>query len=275
MATYTYELNPGYSEIKNLASFGFLSRDNVNQLAKENIPAYSTITNVKLEIDCRQGFRVNGGGLYIGPFREGDTVGPYTYQLCFIISNASAIPYETKRFSTNDSDRTTSKSTYESNSSYDFIDDLTTIFQSGTADAGCLKAGWENFQGFVFLLSFVTARRIECSRLAITWTYTPPTYYTITVNAGTGGTVSGGGSYRAGTTATITATPSSGYSFVSWNDGNTSATRTVTVNSNVTYTATFKLNKINKIYVGNKQPKVYIGNTEAKAVYVGNTKIYG
>lgn len=67
-------------------------------------------------------------------------------------------------------------------------------------------------------------------------------YYTITVNSNntSWGTVSGGGSYPAGATATLKATPRSGYSFERWNDGNTSATRTITVTGNATYTATFK-----------------------------------
>lgn len=64
--------------------------------------------------------------------------------------------------------------------------------------------------------------------------------YTLTVTAGTGGTVSGGGTYAHGDTATIKATPNTGYKFVKWNDGNTSATRTVTVTGAATYTATFE-----------------------------------
>ena len=64
--------------------------------------------------------------------------------------------------------------------------------------------------------------------------------YTITVTAGTGGTVSGGGSYTYGSTATLKATPNTGYKFVKWSDGNTSATRTVTVTGTATYTATFE-----------------------------------
>lgn len=69
-------------------------------------------------------------------------------------------------------------------------------------------------------------------------------YYNISVNSNntSWGTVSGGGSYPAGATATLKATPKSGYSFERWNDGNTNATRTVTVNGNATYTATFKSN---------------------------------
>ena len=64
--------------------------------------------------------------------------------------------------------------------------------------------------------------------------------YTLTVTAGTGGTASGGGSYNYGTTVTLKATPSAGYHFVKWSDGNTNASRTVTVTGNATYTATFE-----------------------------------
>lgn len=64
--------------------------------------------------------------------------------------------------------------------------------------------------------------------------------YTLTVTAGTGGTVSGGGTYNYGATVTLKATPSAGYHFVKWSDGNTNASRTVTVTGNATYTATFE-----------------------------------
>ena len=68
-----------------------------------------------------------------------------------------------------------------------------------------------------------------------------PTYYTITATSAnpTMGTVSGGGSYAAGATATLTATPNTGYHFVQWQDGNTQNPRTITVTGNATYTATF------------------------------------
>ena len=46
--------------------------------------------------------------------------------------------------------------------------------------------------------------------------------YTLTVNAGAGGSVSStGGTYDDGTQVTITVTPNSGYSFSSWSDGST------------------------------------------------------
>lgn len=75
----------------------------------------------------------------------------------------------------------------------------------------------------------------------ITASYTIPTYtLTVTSNNTTYGTVTGGNTYENGATATLTATANKGYKFVKWNDGSTSATRTVTVSANATYTATFE-----------------------------------
>ena len=71
---------------------------------------------------------------------------------------------------------------------------------------------------------------------------TPVTKYTITtaVNNDKMGSATGGGQYSSGATATLVATAAAGYHFVQWQDGNTSATRTVTVAANMTYTATFE-----------------------------------
>jgi hypothetical protein len=74
---------------------------------------------------------------------------------------------------------------------------------------------------------------------------TPPatvqkTKYTVSIIAATGGAVTtAGGSYDQGQTVSVTATPSNGYVFSSWSDGNTNATRTITVSSNTNLTANF------------------------------------
>ena len=72
-----------------------------------------------------------------------------------------------------------------------------------------------------------------------------PNQYTITVRAGNGnyGTVIGGGTYDYGTQLTITATAKTGYHFENWYDGNTDASRTITVTENKTYTAIFAPNQ--------------------------------
>ena len=67
-------------------------------------------------------------------------------------------------------------------------------------------------------------------------------YYTLTVlsSNNTMGYATGGGQFLSGTTTTISAIPNSGYHFTQWNDGNTNATRSVTVTNNATYTAYFE-----------------------------------
>ena len=68
-----------------------------------------------------------------------------------------------------------------------------------------------------------------------------PSKYTLTVvsNDESMGTVEGSGEYDNGETVNLLAEPKSGYKFVSWNDGNTSASRFVQVTESKTYTATF------------------------------------
>ena len=68
-----------------------------------------------------------------------------------------------------------------------------------------------------------------------------PNQYTITTYA-QHGSVNGGGTYDYGTTATLSATANEHYHFTRWTDGNTDNPRTVSVESDATYTAEFKPN---------------------------------
>ena len=74
---------------------------------------------------------------------------------------------------------------------------------------------------------------------------TPPTQivkqYALTASAGDGGSVSGGGTFASGTQVSLTATPSSGYSFSGWSNGSTTNPLTITLNSNTTITANFEV----------------------------------
>lgn len=67
------------------------------------------------------------------------------------------------------------------------------------------------------------------------------TNYTITVSANDDamGTVTGGGEYADGATATIEAVANDGYMFVQWNDGNKDNPRTITVTADAEYIAEF------------------------------------
>ena len=62
----------------------------------------------------------------------------------------------------------------------------------------------------------------------------------LSVNDNSFGTVKGEGEYENGSTATLTATPTSGYKFMQWNDDNTENPRKITVTSDMAYTAIFK-----------------------------------
>lgn len=66
-------------------------------------------------------------------------------------------------------------------------------------------------------------------------------YYTVTlqVSPAGSGTVSGGGTYSAGTKRTVTAKANSGYAFSRWDDGNTEINRVVTWDKDKTLTALF------------------------------------
>lgn len=101
-------------------------------------------------------------------------------------------------------------------------------------------AGWFNTSASSGGTQLTTSTKVTSNK---TWyaRWTASTrQYKLTVTAGTGGTVSGGGTYNYNASATLKATANSGYHFVKWSDGNTSATRTVTVTKDATYTATFE-----------------------------------
>ena len=79
------------------------------------------------------------------------------------------------------------------------------------------------------------------------------TKYTLTVSAGEGGSVSTeGGTYDEGTSVTIAATPNDGYVFTGWSDGSTNSEISLTLNSNISFSASFERN----IQGGYDQPAV-------------------
>ncbi|MVB10440.1 hypothetical protein CAFE_11290 [Caprobacter fermentans] len=63
--------------------------------------------------------------------------------------------------------------------------------------------------------------------------------FTVTVNFGTGGTATGGGTYPYGTVITLTAAPNTGYQFSNWSDGALENPRSYTVTQNATLMAEF------------------------------------
>ena len=64
--------------------------------------------------------------------------------------------------------------------------------------------------------------------------------YILTLTAGEGGAVTGGGEYEEGTEVTITAIPEEGYEFTSWSDGSTEESITFTLSENKSIEAYFE-----------------------------------
>ncbi len=109
-----------------------------------------------------------------------------------------------------------------------------------TANSGYIFQGWSDG-------NTDTPRHIVVTNNA---TYTAvfghsgTTYYnvTATVSPNGAGSVTGTGPFPAGSTTTLTANANTGYTFNHWQDGNTQNPRTVTVNSNLSFTAYFTQN---------------------------------
>lgn len=82
----------------------------------------------------------------------------------------------------------------------------------------------------------------DISLLAIFEPVSSSTTYTVSVSSANSsmGTVSGGGTYEEGQTATVTATPKSGYKFTRWSNGSTANPYSFTVTSDVSLTAYFE-----------------------------------
>lgn len=161
------------------------------------------------------------------------------------------------------------------------IIDLKNYMSSNSANAGTISYSGatsiqSRFQSSLLSRTYKTYYKIICD-------YTAPKFV-VELTAGAGGTVTGQGTYNFGTTFTIKAIPNSGYKFVKWSDGNTSETRTFTVNNSLitahethkTYTAEFEPDKINNILIDTVKPKkILIDNQEVKAIFVDTTKVYG
>lgn len=102
-----------------------------------------------------------------------------------------------------------------------------------------------------------------------------PDQYTITVQSAnpTMGTVSGGGTYNTGTNVTISATANSGYHFTQWNDGNTNATRTITVTGNATYIASFEADAPAQYTITVQSANPTMGSVSGGGTYNAGTSV--
>ena len=157
-----------------------------------------------------------------------------------------------------------------------YDEDGTTVLQSGNVEYGKepeyssetpTKASTAEYDyTFAGWTPAITAVTGEATYKA-TYTATKRSY-TITVQVANGcedmGEVSGGGTFEYGTTVPLSATAKSGYQFVKWEeDGETSATREITVTDNAIYTAQFEIfYPVSNITLDKTELSLSIGDSE-------------
>ena len=117
---------------------------------------------------------------------------------------------------------------------------------AGSTYAGNPDGSWVSLDGSTWaqIYTYGTFYYTWMVRPVLSSGSTPQTYTITAVSANTSmGEVIGGGSYPAGTTVQLTANAAPNHHFVSWNDGNTSNPRYITVTGNATYIANFAVDQ--------------------------------
>lgn len=120
-------------------------------------------------------------------------------------------------------------------------EDAQEVTLSATSDAGWSFLHWSDIEG-IYLdnpLSFIAEGNRSLEAIFVE-DIPPVEEYTVTLIAGTGGTVSGSGVYEDGEQATVTAIPDSGWHFVRWSNDVTDNPYEFTVTGDVTLQAIFK-----------------------------------
>lgn len=89
------------------------------------------------------------------------------------------------------------------------------------------------------VFKFLGIAFVACSMLVACGEDTETFTIKVKANPSDAGTVTGGGKYENGATATLEATANAGYTFVEWEDGSKNNPRLVTVTADAEYTANF------------------------------------
>ena len=121
---------------------------------------------------------------------------------------------------------------------------------TATPNSGYMFANWTENGTVVSTAASYTFTLTANRNLVANFTVNPVNY-TIALSASpsAGGTVSGGGTFTAGTPRTVTATANSGYTFANWTENgtvvSTAASYTFTLNGNRNLVANFTVNPVN------------------------------
>ena len=217
MSTYDYVIKSGCSTTTS-KHYHSEALSNINTALNNNIPSYAVLHSAKvyLKMDHDSVFGTLG-------------VADVNVWFCNNGDDNSGINLISDTTSVNSKEFTADISSYISSRQYPF-------------------AISSSYPRIAVFYDSTTRRTYNCNMFKISFVYGIPSYI-IQLKATEGGTASCNIDTRDyiqhGTQAVITATPNTGYKFVKWlEDGNTSASRTVTVTGNATYTATFEKIKV-------------------------------
>lgn len=267
MGAYSYESSVYSVKETGTNHYVYIPLKEALQGASAAIPPYADITSVLLQIYAdtstasnTAGFKAsltnsNGGTTYLSNFASGSVGGNGSS-----ITNYTTISYE-----------------------------ATSWFNDKNANSGDINGYGGNdtyLQCYFNLLVLIKHTFAAKYTIAFGWN-DPYTSISVTSNIGDDCVSPNYKTVYYGNSCTITAKEVEGYKFVKWSDGNTNASRTITVDdaflathkahhTSLAYEAIYEVDKTNKIYIGTSQPKaIYVGTQEVKAVYVGTTKVYG
>ncbi len=246
----------GVTSVSTSASYTFTITANRTLVANFN-PITYTITTSSSPTD---GGTTNGGGTYNYGASATVTATPATgYQFVNWTQAGSAVsinasytfPVSTNRtlvanfslisYSVTTSSNPTAGGTTSGGGTYNFG---TSVTLSATPSAGYAFVNWTE-GGTPVSTSASYNFNISASRTLVA-NFSLNTFTVVTSsNPTAGGSTSGGGTYNYGASATVTATPATGYQFVNWVEGgtavSTSANYTFTVSANRTLVANFSL----------------------------------
>ena len=215
------------SESGSASLYRVISVANLNNHASEHIAPYSIVTKVIAYSDVYQKIALGSTKTDFEMFFSSGEEGYYLDSVKHVYNKKEVIPKD----------------------SWTYIEqDITSCFTTSGATPG--RVNVDGAVTFSFHQYCGVIRTLKMRDTYIRWYWTSPTFV-LSLSSSSGGTVSGGGTYEVDSTATIKATPNTGYKFVKWNDGNTNAERQITITSseisaNVTnrsYTAYFEIDK--------------------------------
>jgi hypothetical protein len=207
---------------------------------------FSALGTVTVLANPTNGGRVTGGGFYVGSnatvtavasnswlfinWNGSVTNNPWVFPVlpgsCICTANFARLSAVTVLASTTNGGLVTGSGTYLSYSN---------VSLTATAASNWIFSRWND--GNTNASRSITA---PMTNITYTATFIPPMAVTVRANPVANGSVSGSGTFQIGSNVNISATPVSGWLLAAWNDGNTNASRIITVPaSNVTYTATF------------------------------------